>query len=63
MCTVPEGHSGTQMKTETRQIIRLHHNDLKSQTADLKREEHIVPLLIWMDLARICPAFGSQGML
>lgn len=51
------------MKTETRQIIHLHHNDLKGQTTDLKREEHIVPLLIWMDLAGICPGFGSQGIL
>lgn len=51
------------MKTDTRQISHLYHNDLKGQTTDLQREEHIIPLLIWIDFARICLGFGLQGII
>lgn len=63
ICTVPEGQDGAQMKADTRQIIHLYQNNLKGQTTDLKREEHTIPLLIWIDLTRLCPGLVPQGIL
>lgn len=61
--TLPEGQSREQMKTETRQITHLHHRDLKGQSTDLNTGEQVLPLLIWMDSARIRLGFGFQVVL